>query len=189
MTNDFHPLELTDQQQGEICGVLSVGCDRQTAVDIVGCSLRRLRSAMQSDAAFAARVRRAEASAELTHMRNVQELAQAKKDWKASVWWLERRAPERFARRAGSVTPRQLKAFIAVVSETLQEAIASAEDRGRVAERLRELADEVDSLLSNEPPSAASDGQVGKPLALVDQRGESTYDFLSECEDPVIDEE
>ena len=59
---------------------------------------------MQHDAEFVANVRRAEASVELSHMRNVQQAAKDKKDWRASVWWLERRSPERFGTPRGTVT-------------------------------------------------------------------------------------
>ena len=60
---------------------------------------------MLRDADFAAEVRRAEAPVELSHMRNVQNAAQDGKNWRASVWWLERRSPERFGPRgAGTVT-------------------------------------------------------------------------------------
>lgn len=180
---------LTELQKAQICTVLSIGCDRQTAVDYTGCSLKQLRNAMRNDTAFATELRRAEASAELTHMRNVQELAKVKKDWKASVWWLERRAPERFARRAGSLTARQLKTFVAILSERLQENLANAKDQARIADCLRQFADEIDALLSNEPTTATSDEKNGKSAALEYQRGEPIYDFLSECEDPVIDEQ
>src|SRR5687768_13729973 len=99
MTHEPSPIPLTDEQKSQIRGILSVGCDRQTAVDYVGCSLADIRRAMLEDAAFMADVRRAEAGIELMHMRNVQEAAEKKKEWRASVWWLEQRSPERFARK------------------------------------------------------------------------------------------
>ena len=161
MTCELVLSELTEMQKAEICGVLSVGCDRQTAADFVGCALADIRRAMQHDPQFLARVRRAEASAELSHMRNVQESAATKKQWRASVWWLERRSPERFARRAGAITARQLKAFVAIVSDAIQNEVQNAEDRQRTLVRLAAIAESVEQMLrdaqagSGEPVIAA----------------------------------
>jgi hypothetical protein len=134
MTCELIAVELTDEQKGQVCGILSVGCDRQTAADYIGCSLADIRRTMQRDPQFLASVRRAEASVELNHMRNVQELASSKKDWRASVWWLERRSPERFARRSpGAVTARQLKAFVSILGDALKHEVHNAEIRQVIA--------------------------------------------------------
>jgi hypothetical protein len=148
MTCEPAPASLTRQQKDTICGILSVGCDRQTAADYVGCSLADMRCQMQHDGQFLADVRRAEAGTELSHMRIVQETAKTKKDWRASVWWLERRSPERFARRSpGAITMRQLKSFVAILVDALRENIASHEDRDRVIARLKAIAESVEQML------------------------------------------
>lgn len=141
MTCESKHSALTDEQQSQICAILTVGCDRQTAADYVGCTLADIRKQMLRDAAFLARVLRAEASVELGHMRNVQESAKEKKDWRASVWWLERRSPERFARRdPGSITARQLSTFVGLLADALANDVTNAADRQRVLSRLRALA-------------------------------------------------
>src|SRR5215210_2285829 len=81
MTSNLLPSALTDQQKDHICGILSVGCDRQTAADFIGCSLTDIRRNMLHDSKFFTDVRRAEAQVELKHMRNVQDTASEKKDW------------------------------------------------------------------------------------------------------------
>jgi hypothetical protein len=164
MTCEPIPSELSNEQQAQVCGVLSVGCDRQTAADYLGCSLADIRRAMQSDSAFAASVRRAEASVELMHMRNVQELAKDKKDWRASVWWLERRAPERFARRAGAVTARQLKAFVALLTGAIQEDVRCDEDRARLVARLNTICVSVDRMLRDRQAGEVEDST--NPIAI-----------------------
>jgi hypothetical protein len=145
---------LTDEQKGRICGILSVGCDRQTAADFVGCSLADIRLAIQRDAEFLSNIRRAEASVELSHMRNVQQAAQEKKDWKASIWWLECRSPERFARRSGAVGVRQLKAFVSILIDTLSHEVNNAADRQRVMARMRQITESVEQLLRDAHASA-----------------------------------
>lgn len=142
------PSLLTDDQKRDVRAILSVGCDRQTAADYVGCSLGDLRRVMQHDTAFRTSIRRAEASVELSHMRNVQETAKNKNDWRASVWWLERRSPERFGRRsAGAITARQLQAFVAILVDALKEDVRSEEDRSRIITRLKTIADSANQLL------------------------------------------
>jgi hypothetical protein len=165
------PPPLTDEQKGRICGILSVGCDRQTAADFVGCSLAEIRQTMRLDADFLANVRRAEASIELSHMRNVQELAKEKKDWRASVWWLECRSPERFARRSGTVTARQLKAFVAILVDMLSSEVSNADDRARIIARLRQLAESVEQLIHDIQANAAE--VVATAIEPVDTANES----------------
>lgn len=151
MNSDNTIPSLTDEQKGRIYGILLTGCDRQTAADYIGCSLTDLRSVMQHDPAFAKEVHRSEAEVEFKHMRNVQEIASAKKEWRASVWWLERRSPERFGRRsAGAVTARQLKAYIAVLTDLLREGFPDAEERQPIIDQLHALADDVDKILRDD---------------------------------------
>lgn len=156
MTNEQVPPDLTVQQKIEVCSILSVGCDRQTAADYIGCTLADLRRAMGADAAFLASVRQAEAGIELVHMRNVQQIATKKPEWRASVWWLESRSPERFARRAGTITPRQLRAFVAVLCDAVQQNVQNADDRARVIARLTTLAESVDQWLRDNNAEAVA---------------------------------
>ena len=109
------PKRLSNEQKAQIFGILSVGCDRETAAEYVGCSLADIRRHMESDPQFVANVRRAEARIELSHMRCVHDVVENKKEWRAAVWWLERRSPERYGRRTpDAVTARQLKAFVSL---------------------------------------------------------------------------
>lgn len=149
---------LTDEQKGRVLGILSVGCDRETASNIVSCSVVGLVRAMRSDAGFGAAVRRSEAAVEVKHMRVVHQVVDDVKNWRASVWWLERRSPERFGRRsAGTVTSRHLKSFLAIIGNLLNDNVHDREDRERVIARLNEykqLIDETHSVSFSIPPSS-----------------------------------
>jgi hypothetical protein len=152
MTDSPATSELTAEQKGQIYGILSVGCDRETAANFIGCTLADIVRAMRSDADFNASVRRTEASAELQHMRTVQNAAKDEKNWRAAVWWLERRSPERFgSRSAGIVTSRHLKAFLTLVGDCLNSEIRDAADRERVIVRLKEIQSMVDDLADHQP--------------------------------------
>jgi hypothetical protein len=144
---------LTDEQKARICGVLTIGCDWQTAADLVGCTFAEIRRAMQADAGFAVSVRRAEARAELAHMRTVQDAAKEAKNWRASVWWMERHAPDRYGPRgAGEITARQLKAFTALMADILAGDASSPDSRQQLLARLSQLNDSVAQLLREEQP-------------------------------------
>jgi hypothetical protein len=152
MTSEIDSPPLTDEQKATIRGILSVGCDRQTAADYVGCSLADIRRTMQQDASFMAEVRRAEAGIELMHMRNVQEAAEKKKDWRASVWWLEQRSPERFARKVGSMTAKQLKYFGAMMLDIYREEVRDSADRERLIARFNRLLETIEQMLIDAQP-------------------------------------
>ncbi|MEX0586598.1 MAG: hypothetical protein WD176_08140 [Pirellulales bacterium] len=147
MTCELVVVELTDEQKGRVCGILSVGCDRQTAANFVGCSVADIRRAMRRDAQFAASVCHGRAGCELSHMRNVQQAAQDARHWRASVWWLEHSLPERFVKRgASAVTSRQLEDFVAILVDTVSEAVHDAADLKRVVARLEAIGKSVDQM-------------------------------------------
>ena len=110
---------------------------------------------MRRDAKFAAQLSRAEATAELSHMRNLQNAAKDEKHWRASVWWLERRAPERYARRAAdAISTAQLQAFVEELADVLVAEITSPSDRQRLLTRLSQIACEIQDVPSDEPMRA-----------------------------------
>lgn len=140
--------QLTDEQKANICGILSVGCDRETAANYVGCRSSDISRAMLRDHAFAAQLRRTEAGCELGHMRTVQEATKEAKNWRASVWWMERRAPDRFGLRgAGHVTLRQLDEFLNVVADIVCDEVECRDGQQRVLGRMGEAIRELDQLV------------------------------------------
>lgn len=173
VTSPLQTIQLSAEQQGQVLGILSVGCDRETAAGFVGCTPADIALAIQSHPAFGAAVRRTEAAAELTCMRTIHEAAKDVKIWRAAVWWLERRSPERFASRgAGTVTTRQLRVFLTIIGDLLNEEIHDPEDRKRVLARLTaydslagnlvndlwQRDDDADTGDDELPPSLNSDG-------------------------------
>jgi hypothetical protein len=82
---------LTQQNKSTMCTVLALGGDRATACKLMGVSLQQLLAEMERDPEFAKAVLNAEGKAELEHMRNVRMAAIDDKNWRGSIWWLERR--------------------------------------------------------------------------------------------------
>jgi hypothetical protein len=160
---------LTAEQKNSICSVLSLGCDRETAANWVACSLADIRRAMRADAAFAANLRHAEAGAEMKHMRVIYNASEDVKNWRASVWWLERHSPERFGPRvAGQITRRQLKAFIELMSEIVLSSTSGSESRQLVLGRLKSLSDSLELLMRDAQASEAL--SISEADQLVDYR-------------------
>src|SRR5687767_10635834 len=192
MTIESIPHELTDEQLGQIAGVFTVGCDEETAAHIVGCSPATLRRAIAADPMFTVRLDRARAAAELGHMQNVHQAGKDVKHWRASVWWLERHSPERFARRApGAITPRQLTAFAEVFADALKIDVRDEDDRRRVLARLQNLAKSAEQIVRNAEPDESSTASVGG-MSLLENREESELDDHldeNESEHDVAEEE
>ena len=184
MSHQLTPTELTAEQQAKICGVLGVGCDWHTAANYAGCSFADIRHTMRHDPMFAADVRRIEAGVELSTMRTIQKAAEDPKNWRTAVWWLERHAPERFARNAGVVTARQLKAFIAILADVINGGDQNPHERSQIIARLKAFSESVDQLLRDE--------RMTEPDALDDVASEiadSCADFNQILDDTSFDEQ
>lgn len=139
---------LTDEQMDQICSILGSGCDRETAAGVVECSAVDIARAIAESPQFAMRVRRAEATAEFRHMQNILNATKDGKYWRASVWWLERRSPERYARRpAGAITPRQLEQAVVAWNDMLQQKFDSPADQERVTDCLDEITASLELIL------------------------------------------
>jgi|tagenome__1003787_1003787.scaffolds.fasta_scaffold20768645_2 hypothetical protein len=148
MTLDNYAPQLTNEQKANICGILSVGCDRETAANFVGCTTADIGRTMRQDPAFAANVHRTEAGCELSHMQTVKEAAKEPKNWRASVWWMERHAPERFGPRgAGVVTIRQLDEFLNVLTDLISEEVDCDDIQRRILARMADALRALEELV------------------------------------------
>jgi hypothetical protein len=147
MKRDSSP-PLSEDQKVRICNILSAGSDRETAAGIIECSVVDIGRAIAEDPQFANKARRSEALAELQHMQNILNATKDGKYWRASVWWLERRAPERFARRpAGAITPRQLQQAVAAWQDLLQQEFNSPDDEQRINACVDQIHSAIELLL------------------------------------------
>jgi hypothetical protein len=107
------------------------------------------------------------------------------KNWKASVWWLERRYPERYGgRTAGVVTARQLKAFVGMLFDVLDEELCEAELRERLVLRLQALVRAVDELLfdDRDNPLAATSLIDASPADVADDLADDAVDVVEASE-------
>jgi len=157
MTSTPHAPRFTEDEKRECCLMISIGCDRETAGNYLSKSPHEMRDEILRDPEFAQRLLRAEAMPEFKHMRNLFEAAKEEKNWRASVWWLERRSPERFARRTpDAVSATQLRQVIEELTEAIVGEVDQQEDRQRLLNRLRNIAQKIHGNLFSEPDSTSS---------------------------------
>ena len=141
MTFTEQPFQFDDEQKREFCLMISIGCDRETACKFLGCQPAELHRELEQDAEFHKQLLKAEATPEFSHMRNLHNAAKDEKHWRASVWWLERNAPERYARRAaGALTAAQLQEVIEELAEVIAKEVVSEEERRRLLARFEQIA-------------------------------------------------
>ena len=140
--------QLTEFQKGQFCSAIALGSDRSTACAFAGVAAAQLRSTLRQQPDFEQQVLRVEAQAEVRHLGNIHKAAADEKNWRTSVWWLERHSPERFGPRAPLVlTADQIAALVEHFVETL--AVEVVDDALR--ERLFELLVGVAASISNVP--------------------------------------
>lgn len=141
MTDSAEHAALTDDQRRRVLGVLSIGGDRTMAAGYAGVTVHELRCAMRRDARLAIDIRGAEAAAEIGHMRRLEEASRNEKNWRISMWWLERVAADRFGRRpARTVSKSQIDGLFDEILVGLAEDIRSPGDRERMLRRIGRLA-------------------------------------------------
>ena len=139
-SSPVHVPDLDPMQKQKICSIVQLGCPRATAAKHVGCTLSSIQSAARGDPQFAADLQRAEAQNELSLMKNVFVAAQEPKNWRASVWALERTYPERYLRRApGTVSVDQLSRLVDALVNIVVEEMTDHSHRERVVRRVNEV--------------------------------------------------
>ena len=127
------PLKLTPQRQKRLADALAVGNTYENACAAAGIDYATFRRWMVRGEAesrgqfsqFCEVITRAEAEAEHNAITIIRKAAET--DWRAAVWWLERRFPHRWGKRARlSVTQRtegQLTVQHAMGLSTLQHSL------------------------------------------------------------------
>ena len=138
-TSDLDPI-----QKQQICSIVQLGCTPATAAKHVGCGRSAIHTAANRDPRFAADLRRAEAQNELTLMKNVFEAAQEPKNWRASVWSLERVYPERYLRHLpDAVTAEQLVSVVESLVDIVTDEVTDAQRRERIVVRIGEVTSQL----------------------------------------------
>ncbi len=158
MTEPSLPLPLSDEQKQQFCSMLLVGCDRETASKYLGCTPTQLRDELKRNPEFSRQVLRAEGSAEFHQICNLHEATKDSKQWRASVWWLERKAPGRYARRvANAITEAEWQQFLESLADAIVTEITNEADRRRLLAYLARMAQAAHTDLAKDPRDSVPD--------------------------------
>ncbi len=158
------PKVLNDLKKSEVCAILSVGCSRAVAARYVGCHCRTIAREVLRDAEFRARVLQAESSHEMQHLKSINEAAHDVKNWRAAVWMLERRYPQRYAaRKPGTLSVDQVLELLDRLAAIVVDEVHDAPQREQILHRLREMTRSV----PRDHPSVGA-----QPAAMADETHE-----------------
>ena len=154
-----HPIKrLTPEQRKKVLDWLPSGGDRASACDVVGVTQVQLRLEMKRDPEFAEQVARAEASMELRQMDKVIKATNDEKNWRASVWWIERRTRERLRGAGRSLTEDNIFDLVDAMARAIAEEVADSEIQRRLIERLFHViaSDAAEPVPSDSVPDVAA---------------------------------
>jgi hypothetical protein len=140
-----HDAQEFDIEKSRVLGMVLVGCAREVAAHSVGWSEQQLRAELKADEQFALELVRNEGFAELHHMKLVRKATEDEKNWRASTWWLDRRAKDRKDRASKRViTPDEITDFIEEFVRTIITHVTVEADRERLANILLSTINEED---------------------------------------------
>ncbi len=163
---------LTEAQKRELNSIVLLGCDRVTACRFLGIDPAHLRGQLVVDAAFAQQLQRAASTVEMHHMRCLHQASQDPKHWRVAQWWLERRAPDRYAaRKPNAISHEQLDVLLDRIAKII---LAEVSDEG-LAQRLLELFEQAAAPETFEEPSAAAD-PTEESVATQASNGDGNWD-------------
>lgn len=124
-------LNLSKRQS--IIAMVANGSSRRVAARFIGCASSTITRTATRDPEFAVELVRAEQTAEVHQLRNVQSAAKIPKHWRAAAWLLERRNPEDFAPRGPNiVTERQFSEFITWIIDAISEDLPAKNFRSAI---------------------------------------------------------
>lgn len=135
---------MTPTQKQQIIAAAAIGCDRDTAAAYAGIDVDTISAAAAEDETFARDLRRAEATAEINHLRTIHNAVQDPKNWRAAVWYLKSRSPERYDRKQHTINDDELAEFVAKLMEALDDLVPE-QSREELARRIDRLVSAVAS--------------------------------------------
>ncbi len=133
------PPVLDEAKRREILAIITVGCSRTMAATYVGCAVSTIQNTAERDAIFAEKLRQATYNTEVGLLKSIRNAAQKEEYWRAAAWALERRFPERYARRGAHVmTLDQIALLLGQLSDIVAAEVPDR-CRKRVLKRLEDL--------------------------------------------------
>jgi hypothetical protein len=135
MSDRGQPRALDPPKQKTICSLVAAGASLRQAARFIDCDPKTIRREAGRNDDFRRELAKARSEATLHPLETLYQAA--KTNWRASVTWMERIDPDRFARPDASVvTKREANQFVADLLEAIERAISSPQERKTFVELL-----------------------------------------------------
>jgi hypothetical protein len=161
---------LKGKDKDKLTAALQLGNTRETAANVVRLTDEELLAEIESDPQLERDLRQAEAAAEVQHMRTVHKAAQDEKNWRSSVWWLERRDRQRSAAAKWGLSD-VTKAIQAAVKRLLEIILKEVPDLRRRHTILAELLDVSDQTEGGDVKSLTQLASAATPVDAANSSG------------------
>jgi hypothetical protein len=130
---------LDSEKRAKIVTVLTLGGTFALAAQHVGCSRVTIFRTAKRDPDFRKELDNAMASTEIQFLQTIQ--AAGKDNWQAAKWALQHMHPDRYARKAFTMSLADVKDLISQLLDAIAEVIRDPATRAAVRRRIRKLTD------------------------------------------------
>jgi hypothetical protein len=141
---------LDAQKRSEVCAILAMGGTRATAAEYVGCHPDTIRRTARREPEFADQISQAQSRHEMFHLRSINAAAGDTRYWRAAAWALEHIYPDRYARKAGSISPEQIQLILQELAESLLKHLPDNDERRTVRAKIVRIAEKLQRLYGEE---------------------------------------
>jgi hypothetical protein len=128
-----------------VAGLIRLGCDLRTASWAAGRSPVEVKRDLEANADFVREVKQAESTFEYKHLQHLEEAAKDKKNWRVSMWLLERRLPDKYEKqRPRTVKESQLMPLLKSLADAIVDGVEDDEQRAALLKRVEDTVEELD---------------------------------------------
>lgn len=130
--------------RAKITAMLGIGCDLRMAAWVVGRSPAEVKRLVEEDPTFVRDVQKGNSTFDYKHLQQLDQAARDKKNWRVSMWLLERLRPDRYEKqRPRTIKERQLAPLVKSLADALVESIEDDEQRAAVLARVMQTVDDL----------------------------------------------
>lgn len=139
------PREIDKGTRDTIAAMLRIGCDLRMAAWVAGRSPAEVKAVIEEDETFLRDVQKGNSFFDYKHLLHLDEAAKDKKNWRVSMWLLERLRPERYEKqRPRTIKESQLMPLLRSMADALVDGVADEAAREALFDRVMATAEALD---------------------------------------------